>query len=225
MVRAVEHIVAWNQRVTAGEPPSTWPADDCASSLPLVALTCIDPRLNVHFPNVLGLREEQFIWLRNAGNIIFGTTSSMTRSIALACAVKGGREIAVIGHTDCGVRKTTMNDLIDRFRELGIARDQLPDDLRSFFGLFASERENVIRGVDFVRRSPLIGAAVPVHGLLVDVASGRLEWVVNGYEGWSGVVPQPLPEPPSAPALPTVPQPAIYQTPDWSGNVLRRPPR
>ena len=204
-MRAIEHIVAWNQRVTAGETPSSWPADDCAASLPLVALTCIDPRLNAHFPNVLGLREEQFIWLRNAGNIIFGTTSTMTRSISLACALKGGQEIAVIGHTDCAVRKASMNDLLDRFRALGIARDQLPDDLREFFGLFASERDNVIRGVDFVRRSPLIGAAIPVHGLLIDVTNGRLEWVVNGYEAWTGVVPQLPPEPPSPPALPPLP--------------------
>ena len=29
------------------------------------------------------------------------------RSLALACAVKGGREIAIIGHTDCQIAKTT----------------------------------------------------------------------------------------------------------------------
>ena len=28
------------------------------------------------------------------------------RSIALACAIKGGREIAIIGHTDCKVAQT-----------------------------------------------------------------------------------------------------------------------
>ena len=29
------------------------------------------------------------------------------RSLALACAVKGGEEIAIIGHTDCQICKTT----------------------------------------------------------------------------------------------------------------------
>jgi carbonic anhydrase len=28
----------------------------------------------------------------------------------------------------------------------------------------------------------LIGPKIPVHGLLLDVETGRLEWVVNGYE-------------------------------------------
>ena len=74
---------------------------DFTGELPVIALTCIDPRLNRLFPGVLGLPEEHFIWLRNAGNIITGPLSSTMRSLALACAVKGGREIAIIGHTDC----------------------------------------------------------------------------------------------------------------------------
>ncbi len=104
------------------------------------------------------------------------------RSLALACAVKGGREIAIIGHTDCQVSKTSVAELTQRFKDLGINRDQLPLNLTEYFGVFASERQNVIRAVDFVRQSPLISPRMPVHGLMVDVASGDLEWVVNGYE-------------------------------------------
>jgi hypothetical protein len=40
----------------------------------------------------------------------------------------------------------------------------------------------VIRGVDFVRQSSLIGPKIPVHGVLVDIGTGKLEWVVNGYQ-------------------------------------------
>jgi len=66
----------------------------------------------------------------------------------------------------------------------------LPDDLVSFFGSFASERQNVIKGVENTRSSPLIGPRIPVHGLLLDVTTGRLEWVVNGY---NSAFPPPLP--------------------------------
>jgi carbonic anhydrase len=45
----------------------------------------------------------------------------------------------------------------------------------------------VIKAVDFVRASPLIGAKVPVHGLLIDLKSGKLEWLVNGYQHFSTV--------------------------------------
>jgi len=180
-MRLFEAIVDANQRATRGEDAGLRP-DDFTDSLPIVALTCIDPRLNPLMPEVLGIPEAQFIWLRNAGNIITGPMSSTMRSIALACAVKGGREVVVIGHTDCRVKHTSASQLIDRFRALGIERAKLPDNVQEFFGLFASERSNVIKAVEFVRQSPIIGAAIPVHGLIVDIQSGALEWLVNGYQ-------------------------------------------
>ena len=95
------------------------------------------------------------------------------RSIALACAVKGGREIVIIGHTDCKVRHTSIGELTERFKALGIERHQLPENLTEYFGVFASERQNVIRSVDFIRQSPLIGPRIPVQGLLADVQTGK----------------------------------------------------
>lgn len=158
------------------------PLPEFAGALPLTALTCVDPRLNHLLPDALGLPEEQFIWLRNAGNIITGPLSSTMRSLALSCAVKGGKEIAIIGHADCQICKTTMLQLLDRLGTLGVDRHQLPENLVEYFGLFGSERQNVIRAVELVRSSPLIGPKIPVHGLMIDVTSGRLESVANGYE-------------------------------------------
>lgn len=181
-MRLFEAIVDANHRAGLAPAKPELKRADFADSLPVVALTCIDPRLNALLPGALGIGPEDFIWLRNAGNIIFDPLSTMMRTLALACALKGGKEIAIIGHTDCRVRQTTIIDLTERFRALGIDRSQLPENLNEFFGLFASERQNVIRGVEFVRNSPLIGPQVPVHGLLIDVASGQLEWIVNGYQ-------------------------------------------
>ncbi len=181
-MRLLDAIVDANHRALAGDPNAGLHPADFADELPVAALTCIDSRLNPLFPEVLGLPKEHFIWLRNAGNIITGPLSSTMRSLALACAVKGAREIAVIGHNDCMVCKTSAAKLTDAFRAFGIERSALPDNLTEFFGLFASERQNVITATDFVRRSPLIGPKVPVHGLMVDISTGKLEWVVNGYQ-------------------------------------------
>jgi carbonic anhydrase len=106
------------------------------------------------------------------------------RSLALACAVKGGREIAIIGHTDCQVCRTTTMTLLDKLKALGVERNQLPENLNEFFGMSGSERQNVIKACDFARNSPLIGPKLPVHGLMIDVETGRLDWVVNGYVTW-----------------------------------------
>jgi len=179
-MRLFEAILDANNRAVRGEPAGLHPSE-FPDALPVVALTCIDPRLNPLLPGVLGIPEEHFIWLRNAGNIVTSSTSSTMRSLALACAVKGGREIAIIGHTDCRVRQTTAADLIERFRALGIDRSKLPDNVNEFFGIFASESSNVLKAVEFTRQSVLISQQVPVHGLLLDIRTGKLEWLVNGY--------------------------------------------
>jgi carbonic anhydrase len=181
-MRLFEAIVDANHRAAAGDQHAGLHPADFESELPIVALTCIDVRLNQLLPEVLGVPKEQFIWLRNAGNIITGPLTSTMRSLALACAVKGGKEIAIIGHTDCQVAKTSTTEIIERLRAMGIERHSLPPNINEFFGTFASERANVIKAVDFVRHSPIIGPRVPVHGLLVDIETGRVEWLVNGYQ-------------------------------------------
>jgi carbonic anhydrase len=180
--RLFEAIIDANHRAAAGDSSAGLHPMEFEAELPIVALSCVDPRLNPLLPEVLGIPEEQFIWLRNAGNVITGPLGSTMRSLALACAVKGGKEIAIIGHTDCQVCKTTTMQLIDRLRALGVERQALPENLTEYFGLFASERQNVIKAVEFTRHSPLIGPKVPVHGLVVDVNTGKLEWIVNGYQ-------------------------------------------
>src|ERR1700690_3249354 len=126
-MRLFEAIIDANHRAIAGDPNAGVHVAEFENELPVIALTCVDPRLNALFPNVLGLPGEQFIWLRNAGNIIFDPMSSMTRTLSLACVVKGGKEIAIIGHTDCQVCKTTTMQLIEGFKNLGIERPLLPE--------------------------------------------------------------------------------------------------
>jgi len=181
-MRLLEAIIDANHRALRGDPNAGLHPAEFADQLPLVALTCIDARLNALLPQVLGVPAEQFIWLRNAGNIVTGPASSTLRSLALACAVKGGKEIAVIGHSDCQVAKTSTMQLLDRLRALGVERHSLPDNINEYFGIFSSERQNVLKGTDIIRSSPLIGPKIPVHGLIVEIDTGKLEWLVNGYQ-------------------------------------------
>jgi carbonic anhydrase len=181
-MRLFEAILDANHRALSGDAHAGLHPAEFAEELPVVALTCVDARLNALLPQVLGVPPEQFIWLRNAGNIITGPFSSTMRSLALALAVKGGREIVIIGHTDCQVGKTTTMQLLDQLRALGVERQALPDNLNEFFGTFGSDRQNVIKAAQIARSSPLIGRMIPVHGLIVDIETGRLECLVNGYE-------------------------------------------
>lgn len=181
-MRLLEAIIVANHAAAAGQRGEA--KFDCFQQcLPLAALTCIDPRLNHLFPGALGLSEEQFIWLRNAGNVITSPTSSTVRSLALAVYVKGAKEIAVIGHTDCKMSKLRATDLLEHFKQAGIDRSALTiPNLHDFFGLFSSEKPNVIKAVGYLRTSSIIPPKMPIHGLLIETATGRLEWVINGYD-------------------------------------------
>jgi len=179
-MRLFEAIVEANFMAPGLQAAVTLP-EEVAGSLPVAALTCIDSRLNRLIPRRLGIPEDQLVWLRNAGNIVSGPESSTMRSLVLACAVKGAKELAVIGHHDCRVAHSTVLELTQRLDAMGVERDRLPGDLVDYFRLFASERQNGIQAVETVRRSPIMGWKIPVHGLLLNVTDGRLEWVVNGY--------------------------------------------
>src|SRR5262245_1413944 len=98
-MRLFEAIIEANHKAAAGDTTAGLRPAEFGDALPVAALTCIDARLNPLIPEVLGIPEEYFIWLRNAGNIITSPTSSTMRSLALACAVKGAEEICIIGHT------------------------------------------------------------------------------------------------------------------------------
>ena len=63
-MRLFEAIVDANHRAVAGDKTAGLHPSDYANELPVIALTCVDPRLNALFPAVLGLPGDQFIWLR-----------------------------------------------------------------------------------------------------------------------------------------------------------------
>ena len=161
-------------------PEAVWAGE--TDRYPIAVLSCIDSRLNRLVPEVMRVGEDHLVWLRNAGNIITGPMSSTMRSLSLACMIKGAREVVVMGHTDCQVCKATVFELTEKLRTAGIPRAGLPENLVDYFGLFASERQNVQKAVDIIRSSPIIPRSMPVHGLLLDIRTKRLEWVVNGYE-------------------------------------------
>jgi len=218
-MRLFEAIIEANHRALAGDQNAGLHPAQFADELPIIALTCIDTRLNPLLPQVLGVPAEDFIWLRNAGNVITGPLSSTMRSLALACAIKGGKEITIIGHTDCQVGKTTTSELIDRLRALGIDRQLLPDNLTEYFGTFASPQTNVLKAVEIVRHSPLIGPKVPVQGLLVHTDSGRLEWLVNGYQALE----TPKVRPADSLSLPGQTIDALKSLPDFKIGEMKFP--
>ncbi len=151
-------------------------------------------------PEVIGVTEADFVWVTNAGNVVTNPLSSTARSLALACAIHDGKELAVVGHTDCRFFQPSRFFLPGRLKSrdfnLGAGESYLEDFLRKC----VNEDDNVRLAVQNLRSSPLIDRSIPIHGLIVDTESGRLEWLVNGYDEPDAAPPnqEPLP-PPGAP--------------------------
>jgi carbonic anhydrase len=128
----------------------------------LAIIACMDARLDVE--EALGLRTGDAHIIRNAGGL---ATDDAIRSLIVSQEKLGTDEILVIGHTECGLEGADEEAMRDSLA----ARTGRRLDLT--FGSFADVESSVRAQVDRLRSHPWV-RPVPIHGLVFDVATGRL---------------------------------------------------
>ena len=128
----------------------------------LAIIACMDARLDVE--EALGLRTGDAHIIRNAGGL---ATDDAIRSLIVSQERLGTDEVLVIGHTGCGLEGADEDEMRDRLSERTGRRLDLS------FGSFADLETSVRAQVERIRAHPWI-RPVPVHGLIFDVATGRL---------------------------------------------------
>ncbi|MDQ0340124.1 carbonic anhydrase [Caldalkalibacillus uzonensis] len=153
----------------------------------MVILTCMDTRLLELLPRALNLKNGDAKIIKNAGAVISHPYGSIMRSILVALYELRAKEVLIIGHHDCGMAKLNANSLLEKAKERGVTEkhlNQVSDkvDLKQWLTGFNSVEESVAKSVEMVKSHPLFPADVPVHGLVIDPETGRLDLVVNGYE-------------------------------------------
>lgn len=174
-------VLAHNVRFVAEreQPFSKAPAKRIA------LFTCMDTRLVEFLEPAMGLRRGDAKVIKNAGNTLIDPTGGVIRSLVVAVYALGCEEIYVIGHLDCGMSQINEAELQTRMLERGVpqaAIDGLRPGLREWLGAFHDPRGNVVRVAAAIRGNPLIPKDVPVHGLIFDPDSGRLDLLMDGYE-------------------------------------------
>jgi len=196
LLRQIEEA---NKSYRAGIPRELDPAGD-----PFLVVACIDPRLTGFLEPALGLPRHRAAVIRTAGNRISAGNPDALRSVAAALFVKNAREILVVGHTDCGLASFSAANVAENFRKAGIPRTVFGDqDLRSWFGAFASIRENVLASIDCLRKSGIVPRSVKIHGLIFDTDKASFEVVVDGDVVRESAAPSPIESAGTKPA-PTV---------------------
>lgn len=179
-VDLLREILAHNERFVAErERPLTK-----APAKKIVLFTCMDTRLVEFLEPAMGLRRGDAKVIKNAGNTVIDPAGGVVRSLVVAVYALGCQEIYVIGHRDCGMAQINEAELERRMVERGVspaAIAALQPSLREWLGAFRDPYGNVTRVVEILRGNPLIPGDVPVHGLMFDPASGRLELLIDGY--------------------------------------------
>jgi len=90
----------------------------------------------------------------------------------------GVKEIAIIGHHECGMAKTTSQSLTKAMTERGVSPDAIKmveKEMIEWADSFQRPEENVKEVVKQLRENPLIPKDVKVHGLMFHPRSGKLE--------------------------------------------------
>lgn len=154
----------------------------------LVILTCMDTRLTHMLPQALNLKNGDAKIIKNAGAVISHPFGSIMRSIIVAVYALGAEEVWIIGHHGCGMAGLEAKSVLDKSEARGINQEVIKNlhfsgiDINSWLKGFANVEDSVQHSVEMVRHHPLFPADIPVHGLVIDPETGKLDVLTNGYE-------------------------------------------
>jgi carbonic anhydrase len=167
---AVETLIQRNASFAAERFPGDLPVIPLMKTL---VITCADPRVDP--AHILGLELGDAGVIRNVGGRITPATVqalAMLAAVAAREGASGGWELVVLQHTDCGI--TRLTDYADVLADyFGVAEAELPAKA------VTDPRQAVAADLAALKANPLLPAALVVSGLVYDVASGRLETVVE----------------------------------------------
>lgn len=154
----------------------------------MVILTCMDTRLVELIPQSLNVHNGEAIILKNAGGIITHPFGSIMRSMVVAIHELQAEEIFVIGHHHCGMNNVNPKEILQKMVGNKVAsKDTLSTleyagiNLQQWLQGFEDVNDMVQKNIDMINNHPLIPETVPVHGLVIDPDTGKLDLLVDGY--------------------------------------------
>lgn len=154
----------------------------------MVILSCMDTRLVELLPKAMNLRNGDAKIIHNAGAIVTQPFGNIMRSIIVAVYELQAEEVFVVGHYECGMTGINSDRILDKMIKSGIEPEVIRTlthsgiNLNRFLKGFDSVREGVETSVSIINNHPLLPRSLPVHGLLIDPVTGKLEIVINGYD-------------------------------------------
>ncbi|WP_277586226.1 beta-class carbonic anhydrase [Psychrobacillus antarcticus] len=152
----------------------------------IVILTCMDTRLTEMLPKSMNFKNGDVKIVKSAGAVINHPFGGIMRSLIVAVYELQADEIYVIGHHDCGMSGIETDKILDKMIDRGV--NPLVLDIVKNSGVniedwlegFSNVESSVLHSVDMIRNHPLMLSDIPVHGLIIDPETGRLDLVTDG---------------------------------------------
>lgn len=154
----------------------------------IVILTCMDTRLVELLPKAMNFKNGDVKIVSSAGAVINHPFGGIMRSLLVAVYELRANEVYIIGHYDCGMSAIEPEQMLKKMVDRGITQETINMlnysgvELNDWLRGFTDVQQTVKHSVDMVRNHPLMVKDIPVHGLVINPATGRLDIVVNGNE-------------------------------------------
>jgi carbonic anhydrase len=148
----------------------------------------MDTRLVELLPKALNVKNGDVKIIKNAGALIMHPFGSIMRSLLVAVYQLQAEEVFIIGHYDCGMSGMKADTMVEAMINRGVSEETLNTlnysgiDVQKWLHGFDNVRESVAHSVEIVKKHPLMPGDVPIHGLVIDPETGRLDEIINGYE-------------------------------------------
>lgn len=178
----LDRMLEYNKQFVAKKEYKRYETDSYPNKR-MVVLTCMESRLVELLPKALNIQNGDVKMLKNAGAIIRKPFDSIMKSILIAVYELKAEEIVVIGHYDCGMSKTSTDQLLEKMKHRGVSENTLKAiersgvDLHEEFNGFNTVEQSIHQSVEIIRNHPLLPTSIPVHGLVIDPGTGKVDLV------------------------------------------------
>lgn len=178
----LEQILHYNERFVANRLYKPYETSKYPDKK-MVILTCMDSRLIELLPKALNLRNGDAKIVKAAGALLTGPYDGALKSILIAISLLKAEEVYVIGHHDCGMIGLQGANVLKSLRKKGIDTDKELEHAKNWERWLTgcnSVEEGVKRSVKIIRDHPLFPRHIPVHGLVIDPKTGKLDLLIKG---------------------------------------------
>ncbi|GGM25913.1 carbonic anhydrase [Paraliobacillus quinghaiensis] len=180
----LEEILSFNHQFVENKSYQPYETDSIPNKKAVI-FTCMDSRLIELLPKALNIHNGDVKIVKNAGAILRDPYDSAMKSILVAIHALQAEEVFVIAHHNCGMNQLDTETLLERMKIQGITEEQVAQltvDPNEWLKGFDQVDEAVKQSVSVIENHPLLPVDIPVHGLIIDPHTGKLDLVTNGYE-------------------------------------------